>query len=433
MKVQLEEEWKEVIVRKKFIIDLLGTLPSPINYNPDTTSYKNQLEVERTQTDNLLLNSLGNNTVENKQKSPNLNIQENNSASNFLINNSNYNSNNTNNTNQFPFQTKYSFIKKNSETTIINDFLYPNARDSRLNLSISRISLKNGFNETTSSKLRSVYKKQNDSILNITNVNSKDNQFIKFFTNNSLYDNKENKDKAINDLNKTQEKVKNKTLPSAQTSKKLASDVISIYRSRVNENLKESEEKQEAKEIINKHVNNYKTITDKLIKREIIQETDVEKIMRAPANKYAGGSGGAFQGKNMTFHSGMAGNLQSKISISEIDNNSRLLSPTKNFKPKVIEEAIKEQTFDFKPRIDSNKNTRILANAKTSYSKNSSIIMSDADRTQGSLKGTRIKTSGKYLNEQNEENIKNSKDQNVEREGLIINKYKDLIDTVIFN
>lgn len=124
------------------------------------------------------------------------------------------------NTNLISGSNKIPYTKKMSDNTF-NDFLSPNNRDSRLNLSISRISLKNNFQDTTSSKLRSVYKKQNEnSILNITNVNAKENQFIKFFTNNSLYDGKGN---GV-DLNSSTKK--DKAISSAQTAKKLASDVI---------------------------------------------------------------------------------------------------------------------------------------------------------------------------------------------------------------
>lgn len=140
------------------------------------------------------------------------------------FNKNNYKSQNTLQLDNAPPQnvlsgSKFPYVKKMSDNTF-NDFLTPNNRDSRLNLSISRISLKNNFQDTTSSKLRSVYKKQNEnSILNITNVNAKENQFIKFFTNNSLYDGKGN----IIDLNSSN---KDKIVSSAQTAKKLASDVI---------------------------------------------------------------------------------------------------------------------------------------------------------------------------------------------------------------
>ncbi len=315
---------------------------------------------------------------------------------------------------------KISFIKKASDISL-NDFLGPPHRESRLNLSISRISLKNNFNDTTSSKLRATYKKANEnSILNITNVNAKENQFIKFFTNN-LYE--KEKDTAIN-LNKTM--MKEKIVSTAQTSKKLASDVINIYRQKVSEKLKTSDEKAEAKEVISKQINNYKPFTEDIAKRDIIYETDVERIMRMPVHKYANS---VFPGaaNNMTFHhQSVIGINMAKLNVTAIEKTSRLLSQTKNLKPKAKEEILKESLYTFQPVINKSTIPSKIDSNQTSFT--SSII-------HGKSKGIK---ENKQKNKQDSDIKMKSKEiifgelnKNKKRtidEGLIINKFKELVD-----
>lgn len=320
---------------------------------------------------------------------------------------------------------KISFIKKASDISL-NEFLGPPHRESRLNLSISRISLKNNFNDTTSSKLRATYKKGNEnSILNITNVNAKENQFIKFFTNNSLYD----KDKvtAIN-LNNTM--LKEKIVSTAQTSKKLASDVISIYREKVSEKLKTSDEKAEAKEIISKQINNYKPFTEDIAKRDIIYETDVERIMRMPVHKYANS---VFPGaaNNMTFHhQSVIGINMAKLNVTAIEKTSRLLSPTKKLKPKVKEEILRESLYTFQPMINKSNVPSKIDSHQTSFS--SSIINGKKNMKEGKQKN-RQDDDAKLKSKENifDECVKN-KMRTID-EGLIINKFKDLVEKANWN
>lgn len=192
---------------------------------------------------------------------------------------------------------------------------------------ISRISLKNNNYpiETTSSKLRAVYKKvnENSSFFNITNVKSSENQLIKFFSNNRLYENNTNQ----NNVTKlAAASVKDKK--PAQTAKKLASDVISIYRKNISNQLKNTEEKSEAKELINKQATTSRKFTDKIVKKKHNPEVDVETIMRSPVQKYATSTFPC--NNNQTLLS-----IASKASVPQINTNSRLLSPTKHFKQRL--------------------------------------------------------------------------------------------------
>ena len=230
-------------------------------------------------------------------------------------------------------------INKISDMTLTNQdgFSQIYRKDSKLNLSISRISLKNTFaQENTSSKLRSVYKKVNgDSLLNITNVKSSDNQFIKFFTNNTLYN--ENKSKDNNITSKIAAEAV-KTKKPATTAKKLASDVITIYRKNISKQIKEKNEKNEAKEMISKQCEVFRSFADKIIKKTHIPEVDVETIMRSPIQKYAKSS---FPCKNNQTYISIA-----KANVTAISHNSRVLSPIGNHKEKfkhVLEEEEKKQ------------------------------------------------------------------------------------------
>lgn len=195
-------------------------------------------------------------------------------------------------------------------------------RDSKLNLSISRISLKNNFpQENTSSKLRSIYKKVNQSILNITDVKSSENQFIKFFTNNSLYENPKNKESIA--LNKNSAEVLKDKKP-AQTAKKLASDVISIYRNNISNQIKGTSEKNEAKEIVGKQTGAYRKFTHQILKKKYKPEVDVETIMRSPVQKYAKSNFPC--NSNQTLVS-----IVSRANVTAINPTSRVLSPIKNY------------------------------------------------------------------------------------------------------
>lgn len=207
-------------------------------------------------------------------------------------------------------------------------------RDSKLNLSISRISLKNNFpQDNTSSKLRSIYKKVNQSILNITDVKSSENQFIKFFSNNSLYENPKNKESLS--LNKNSAEVLKEKKP-AQTAKKLASDVISIYRNNISNQIKDTSEKNEAKEIVGKQTGIFRKFTHQIVKKKYIPEVDIETIMRSPVQKYAK-SNFPCNG-NQTFVS-----MVSRANVSVINPNSRVLSPIRNFTERFKEIIEKEK------------------------------------------------------------------------------------------
>lgn len=313
----------------------------------------------------------------------------------------------------------------------LNDILPTNNRESRLNLSISRISLKNNFNDNNNSKLRGTYKKGNEnSILNITNVNAKENQFIKFFTNNSLYE----KDKVTAiDLNKTM--LKEKIISTAQTSKKLASDVISIYRQKVSEKLKSSVEKIEAKEIILKQINVYKPFTEEISKRDITYETDVERIMRTPVHKYANS---VFPGaaSNMTFHhQSVIGINMAKSNVTAIEPNSRLLSPTKNLKPKVREEIVKDSLYTFQPSINK---SNVASRIDSHHSSFTSIVdlkskVKFKEIRQKNVKDKDVKHKDNNSSSMTSKStLNNNKEFHVHKrcleEGLIINKFKDLVD-----
>jgi len=248
-------------------------------------------------------------------------------------------------------------------------------KDSKLNLSISRISLKNTFQqENINSKLRGVYKKVNgESILNITNVKTADNQFIKLFSNAGLYDNYNNNTKnngsiyknqfpksvspdkvsSMNNIythtytskedrnkdshhNDKQTKTRHKTTSSVETTYRIASDVINIYRANISNQIKESLEikTEEAKEIISRQSKQYRQLCDKIIKKEHIPDVDVEAIMRAPVKKYAKSS--FPQGKStMT--------MTKKKKLIQINNNSNLLSKIKTFKKKFCQEMEEER------------------------------------------------------------------------------------------
>lgn len=274
-------------------------------------------------------------------------------------------------------------------------------KDSKLNLSISRISLKNTFQqENINSKLRGVYKKINgESILNITNVKTADNQFIKLFSNAGLYDNYNlyshisksgtaiiknngsisvhqipksvspqkgtnlymyslpnnqntysntyNNDEEDNNLNSNsaQGETKHKYKNSVQTTYRLASDVINIYRFNISNQIKESSETktEEAKEIILKQSKHYRQLGEKIIKKEHIPEVDVETIMRAPVKKYAKSS--FPQGKNSI-------TMTKKRKQSIINNNSNLLSKIKTFKRKFCQEMDEEKEKFEKSKVE---------------------------------------------------------------------------------
>lgn len=207
-------------------------------------------------------------------------------------------------------------------------------KDSKLNLSLSRISLKNNFpQENTSSKLRSIYKKVNQSILNITDVKSSENQFIKFFTNNSLYENPKSKESIA--LNKNTAEVLKDKKP-AQTAKKLASDVITIYRSNISNQIKDTSEKNEAKEIVGKQAGTYRKFTHQITKKKYVPEVDVETIMRSPIQKYAKSNFPC--NTNQTYAS-----IVSRANVAAISPTSRVLSPIRNFKDRFMESIEKDK------------------------------------------------------------------------------------------
>lgn len=319
---------------------------------------------------------------------------------------------------------RMSIIKKMSDNTLnFNNELQALCRDSRLNLSISRISLKNNFQDTATSKLRAAYKKQNDSILNITNLKANDNQILKFFSNNSLY---EKKKMTVIDQNKTQ--LMEKVVSTAQTSKKLASDVISIYRENVKSQLIMSPDKIEAKEVIKKQINSYRPIAEGIVKREIIPETDVEKIMRMPIHKFANT---LFIGSlaNMTFLNNTNQKDPKKITVAAIDPNSRVLSPIKNVKEKVKEEIFNETNYTFKPEVHK-KNT---ISSRVSSQNNTGILINRNDAKNG-IHG--LKNSDKILEREKIIESQSSFGQKKQRrleEGLVINKFKEVVDGAIWN
>jgi hypothetical protein len=314
-------------------------------------------------------------------------------------------------------------VKKGSDMSL-NEILFK-SKESRLNLSISRISLKNNLNETNSSKLRETYKKVNEnSILNITNVNAKENQFLKFFTNNSLYE----KDKVTAiDLNKTL--LKEKVVSTAQTSKKLASDVIFIYRKNVSEKLKGSVEKIEAKEVVTKQINNYKPFTESISKQGIIYETDVERIMRTPVHKYANSVFPNGVNNTTLHHQSVIGINMAKCNVTAIEPTSRLLSPTKNLKPKVKDEILRDSLYTFKPLISKSNVSQTVTSSSFPSIINLKAKVRTKEKRQKGVSDKDAKDSLSYNS--NMTSISNLEKQSKKRkleEGLIINKFKDLVD-----
>ena len=295
-------------------------------------------------------------------------------------------------------------------------------KDSKLNLSISRISLKNNFlSDNANSKLRSIYKnKNNDSILNITNVKTSDNQFIKFFTNNNIYENdKKNKDSVI--LNKAAI-VALKDKKPAQTSKKLASDVIGIYRKNISDNIKSTNEKTEAKEIILKQTEIYRNFTNQIVKKKHIPEVDVETIMRSPVQKYAKSHFPC--NKNQTLLS-----IASRANVTQINNNSRVLCPIGNHKTKFLDELKNEE----KELEENNVNNLI---------RKSMMRLENSKLTLNQTVGTMLNTTNGILLTNNSIDLKNAVEEdnnnnNIENElnqnALFINKYRTLVNSIKSN
>lgn len=278
-------------------------------------------------------------------------------------------------------------------------------KDSKLNLSISRISLKNTFaQENTSSKLRSVYKKVNDNILNITNVKQSDNQFIKFFTNNSLYENQK-KDSAPGQKSTNDGVLRSKTPNSVITAKKLASEVINIYRKNISKQINTTDEKNEAKDLINKQAELYRGFADKIVKKKHIPEVDVETIMRAPIQKYAKSS---FPCKNNQTLISIA-----KANVTQINTNSRVLSPIGNHKDKFKSKLEEENT-----KLEESKIENTVRKSLLSYHHFLNKQMSRDSIFRNSLMDTK---------KPNLEEIE-EKDK---VESLFNNKYKNLVQKVI--
>lgn len=288
-------------------------------------------------------------------------------------------------------------------------------KDSKLNLSISRISLKNSYPaENANSKLRSIYKKvNNDSILNITNVKSSDNQFIKFFSNN-VYEQPKTKDSVI--LNKAAiEALKDKK--PAQTAKKLASDVINIYRENINNQIKETNEKTEAKEIISKQTEQYRKITNQLVKKKHVPDVDVETIMRAPVQKYAKSHFPC--NNNQTLAS-----IVSRANVTQINSNSRVLSPIKNYKEKFLSGLEQEEKSQHENKVESTIKKSIMRyeniRPKTYqhfYTENKDVECIQQEHGEIEM----------------EEELKSKEDSAVKQEkaeGIFKNKYKRLVEAL---
>lgn len=268
-------------------------------------------------------------------------------------------------------------------------------RDSKLNLSLSRISLKNNFPQENS-KLRSIYKKANQSILNITDIKTADNQFIKFFTNSSLYQNPKKESVVLSKA--TAEVLKDKK--PAQTAKKLASDVISIYRANISNQIKDTSEKNEAKEIVVKQSGAYRKFANDIIKKKYIPEVDVETIMRSPVQKYAKSN---FPCNNQTLVS-----IVSRANVPNINPNSSVLSPIKNLKPKFKSEIENELL-----EAESMKVKNVLKQSINRFKKLKKIYYSQDYNIQAES----------ILNKK-EDSLTAPEDQFV---GLIFNKYKSLV------
>lgn len=206
--------------------------------------------------------------------------------------------------------------------------------------------------------------------------------------------------------------------------------LLDIYRDNVSQKLKTSEEKPEAKEVINKQINSYRILADNIVKKEMVQETDVETIMRVPVHKYANSVFPGFK-NNMTFQSGIGTNqINSKVNITAIDATSRVLSPIRNVKSKVQEEINKETTYEFKPKI--NKNNKVKSKVTSQLTSVNSSLLNGKKATdrdgEMKMKNGKDKCEGILIDNLNEVNHKNK----LER-GLIINKYKDLVEHVIWN
>jgi len=273
---------------------------------------------------------------------------------------------------------------------------------------ISRISLKNNNYpiETTSSKLRAVYKKvnENSSFFNITNVKSSENQLIKFFSNNRLYENNVNQNNVTKLVAAS---VKDKK--PAQTAKKLASDVISIYRKNISNQLKNTEEKCEAKELINKQVTTNRKFADKIVKKKHDPEVDVETIMRSPIKKYATST--FPYNNNQTLVS-----IASKASVPQISTNSRLLSPTKHFKQRLTSDITIEEK-----QIEDCQISNVLKKKLKEYERRKmSLFKSTAFNTNNKLDCVSLELSS-YENE------KPHKDENQ----LFNNKYKTIVSVCL--
>lgn len=271
-------------------------------------------------------------------------------------------------------------------------------RDSKLNLSLSRISLKNNFPQENS-KLRSIYKKGNQSILNITDIKSADNQFIKLFTNSSLYQNPK-KDSVI--LSKTTAEVLKDKKP-AQTAKKLASDVISIYRANISNQIKDTSEKNEAKEIVAKQTGAYRKFANEIIKKKYVPEVDVETIMRSPVQKYAK--------SNFPCHNQTLVSIVSRANVPSINPNSSVLSPIKNLKSKF--------KTDMKTELQEAEGMKVKNVLKQSINRYKRVKKSYYSQDYN------IQPESIHCNQ--EDSMNAPKDC---FEGLIFNKYKSLVSTI---
>ena len=322
-------------------------------------------------------------------------------------------------------------LKKSSDTFLLNE-LFMNQRDSRLNLSLSRIS-KGGFVDSSPSKLRAVYKKQNESMLNITNIKTNENQLIKLFGNNSLYVNGEEKNNNVNN------KAFLKNKEPAATAKKLASNVITMYRDKVLDNYTKIEEKAVAKEFLNKLISENTSITKDIVRRQIVKHTNVETIMMSKTHKISK-STNTQRKNNMTFHSCL-NSMASVRNVTQIDSGSRILSPIKNFKLKTENERKSmDDEFVFKPSLFKSKYTNVQSKV-FEFSKKP-LNTSTLNNTNNTVNNTNnfnantTNTLNLKIIEEREEKIDNDyklKNMRPITDGLIPNKYKTLVEDTLNN
>lgn len=416
------------------------------NFNITITSPKNidvltpSSEILNTKTnldsiDYFETNRTKENKVEEPRKNPN-NISNSINHSNTALNKPNYtgadNTMNMNLNTSTNNRDRSFLLKKSSDTFLLNE-LFLNQRDSRLNLSISRIS-KGGFVDSSPSKLRAVYKKQNESMLNITNIKTTENQLIKLFGNNSLYG-KEN-DKKDNNVNKAFLKDKEP----AATAKKLASNVISMYRDKVLDNYTKIEEKAEAKEILNKLISQNKLISNDIVRRQIVKNTNVETIMRSKIHKISKSSNTGRK-NNMTFHSCM-NSVGSKINVTQIDSASRILSPIRNFKLKTENERKSlDDELVFKPTLFktskyTNVQSKVIEFIKNPHANSkSSLSGNNPNYFTSSTTSNQINSIDLKIIDEREEKLDNDDQQKTKikrplTDGLIPNKYKTLVEEI---